>query len=118
MSKGYTVLQKGRTRYTFIVGEYYTEIGGIGGARIPSGKPRYSVHIEQMLTSGSSFIMNDTTKEAGNSLYKELISKGFKQFRNAREVSWYATIENNTPFDEEWTTEGKYLIPIKSRVLS
>lgn len=111
---GYTVIQKDRTRYTFIVGEYYTVIGC---KRIPSGKPRYSVHVEQLLTSGGSLVMNDTTKEAGNRLYKELIAKGYKQFRNAREVSWYATIENNTPYDEEWSTEGKYLIPIRSRVL-
>ena len=112
---GYTVIQKDRTRYTFIVGEFYTEIGS---KRIPTCKPRYSVRVEELLTTGGSLIMNDTTKEKGNQLYKELISKGFKQFRNAREVSWYATIENNTPYDEEWTTEGKYLIPIKSRSLT
>ena len=113
-----TVIQKDRTRYTFIVDEYYMEIGGIGGKRIPTGKPRYSVHVEKCLTTGASLTMNDTTKEKGNQLYMELISKGFKQFRNGREVSWYATIENNTPYDEEWATDGKYLVPIKSRVLA
>lgn len=112
-----TIIQKDRTRYTFIVDEYYMEIGGIGGKRIPTGNPRYSIHVEQCLTTGGSLTMRNTTKEEGNKLYLELISKGFKQFRNVREVSWYATIRNNTPYDEEWTTEGKYLVPIKSQVL-
>ena len=110
-----TVIQKGKTRYTFIKDEYYTLIWG---RRIPSGKPRYSVHIEQVLTTGGSLIMEETTKEKGNRLYLELIAKGYKQFRNAREISWYATIENNTPYEEEWTTDGKYLVPIKSQVLA
>lgn len=112
---GYTVIQKGRTRHTFIVGEYYTEIGS---KRIPTGKPRYSIHTEQLLTTGASLTMNDTTKERGNALYLELMSKGYKQFRNAREVSWYATADCYTPYEEEWITDGKYLIPIKSQVLA
>ena len=114
MVKKQTVIQKEGTRYTFIVDEYYT---CIGANYSPSGKPRYVVEVEQLLSSGASLYRNNTTKEAGNKLYLELLEKGFKQFRNAREVSWYATIRNNTPYDEEWTTEGKYLVPIKSRSL-
>ena len=111
---GYTVIQKGRTRYTFISGEWYMDCGF---KRIPTGKPRYSIQCERLLATGASMNTNETTKEKGNQFYLDLISKGFKQFRNAREVSWYATIENNSPFEEEWTTDGKFLIPIKSRVL-
>lgn len=117
MASGYTVIQKGRTRYTFIAGSYYMEIGGMGGKRIPTS-PRYSIHTEQLLTTGGSLTMRDVTKEEGNKFYLDCLAKGFHQFRNAREVSWYATIENNSPYEEEWTIEGKYLVPIKSRSIS
>ena len=103
---GYTVIQKDRTRYTFIASQY------------SGGNPRYSIHTEQCLIGGGCLSMRDTTKEEGNRFYTEMIAKGFKQFRNAREVSWYATVENNTPYEEEWKIEGKYLVPIKSQVLS
>lgn len=102
-----TTLQKDHTRYTFIRDTYPN-----------SNNARYCVKHEQLFITGSSVGWDYTTKERGNALYKELIEKGFKQFRNGYEVSWYATIENNTPYDEEWITEGKFLIPIKSRVLT
>ena len=101
---GYTVIQKGETRYAFVVKEY------------SSGKPRYVIETEQCLTHGGTFYSRNVTKEQGNKFYMEMIGKGFKQFRNAREVSWYATIPNNTPYEEEWVTDGKYLVPIKSQV--
>ena len=104
---GYTVLQKNRSRYEFIKGVYRG-----------SGNPRYTVKVEHLGIGGSSVSYRDVSKEAGNKLYLELIEKGFKQFRNAHEVSWYATIENNTPYDEEWTTEGKFLVPIKSESIA
>lgn len=111
---GYTVIQKDRTRHTFMVREYYTLIGS---QRIPSGKPRYVIETEECLTTGGFIYSRDVTKEEGNKFYTDMIEKGFKQFRNGKEISWYATIPNNTPWEEEWTTDGKYLVPIKSRVL-
>lgn len=100
-----TTLQKARTRYIFINHTY------------SNGEPRYTIQCEKLLITGSSLTSREVRKEEGNAFYKKLIEMGFKQFRNVKEVSWYATIENNTPYEEEWTTEGKYLIPIKSRVL-
>lgn len=102
----YTVIQKDRTRYVFETN------------KSTSGGEYYTINTEQLLTCGSSVSRQVVTKEGGNKFFLEMLSKGFKQFRNAREVSWYATTRNNTPFEEEWTTEGRFLVPIKSQVLS
>ncbi len=77
----------------------------------------YSVTHERMMTFGSSESTEITTREKGNELYKKLIADGFHRFRKYKEVSWYATRENNTPYEETWITEGIYLVPIASRVL-
>lgn len=100
----YIVIQKDHSRYTFIQSDT---------------APKYSIHIEQLCISGlgSSLCFEYPTKERGNELYKKLMADGFKKFRNMNEVSWYATVENNTPYDEEWKVEGQYLIPVNSRVL-
>ena len=103
---GYTVIQKDNTRYSFIKSTY------------TSGAPRYQYCVEQNMIFGSSVTYFNTTKESGNALYLELLGKGFKQFRNPREVSWYATVRNNTPYPEEWTTDGKYLVPIDSHSIT
>lgn len=93
-------LQKDHSRYIFV-----NENG------------RFFVEREQCLTTGSSFSRDRVSREAGNELYKSLIEKGFLRFRNVKEVSWYATTENNTPFDEVWKIENGYLVPIASQVL-
>lgn len=57
------------------------------------------------------------TKEYGNGLYLRLLEDGFARFRTLLEVSWYATLENNTPYEEEWKIEGIYFVPVKSQVM-
>ena len=102
----YTVIQKDTTRYVFSTNK--TESGAV----------YYTIDTEECLFTGSSFSRRAVTKEEGNRFYLERMAKGFKRFRNAREVSWYATIPNNTPYEEEWTTSGQYLVPIRSRSIA
>lgn len=89
MTKSVVIIQKENIRYTFIQEEH-----------------------------GSTVSFENTTREKGNELYKKLMADGFKRFRDISEVTWYATSENNTPYEEKWKIEGRYLIPIKSRVLA
>ena len=101
-----TVIQKERRRITFKVSQY------------ANGDPKYDIEFEECLATGSSLSSRTVTKDDGNQFYTELMADGYKRFRKTSEVSWYATIENNTPYEEEWTTDGKYLIPIKSRSIA
>lgn len=102
-----TVLQMKGTRYTFILDD----------TKKNSACGRYQVKCEIMMNLGSSVHIENTTKEKGNQLYKSLLEKGFHKFRNPREISWYATLPNNTGREEEWKVENGYFIPIKSSVL-
>lgn len=95
-----TVIQKDSTRYKFTRYE-----------------KRCEVEVQQMGIFGASVSSRYVSPEAGNTLYKELMAKGFKRFRNVREVSWYATRPNNTEYEETWKVEGDYLVPVVSRVL-
>lgn len=110
MKNSLVVIQKDRTRYSFRVS--YPDFG--------NSSPVYCIETEQLCKSGlgSSLFYRYVKKEEGNSFYKEMMAKGFKRFRKLSEVSWYATTENNTPWEEEWKTERGYLIPVKSRVLT
>lgn len=103
-----TVLQKGNDRYTFRAGSISYD---------PNAPEIYSVTREHLMTTGSSEYTEITTKDKGNALYKKLIADGFHRFRSYKDVSWYATCENNTPYEEVWKTEGIYLIPVVSRIL-
>jgi hypothetical protein len=76
---------------------------------------RYEVVTEQNGFGGSSVHISGSTRDAGNKLYAKCMKNGFKRFRDIKEVSWYATSYNNTPYKEEWRVEGNYLIPICSR---
>lgn len=40
--------------------------------------------------------------------------QGYMEFRNVEEVSWYATVANNTPYEEKWKKKDGMLIPIES----
>lgn len=102
-----TVLQMEDVRCTFILDD--TKENNSCG--------KYQVKFEYKMSSGSSVSIENTTKEKGNQLYKRLIEKGFCKFRNLNEVSWYATLPNNTDREEEWKVENGYFIPIKSSVL-
>lgn len=99
------ILQKEKTRYTF------------RQSKTNTGNPLYCIESEVLLTTGSCVSYRYVTKETGNEFYKNMVSKGFHRFRNVHEVSWYATTENNTPYDEEWKIDGILLIPVRSRVL-
>lgn len=101
-----TVLQKENNRYAFIFDD----------SRESSSCGRYRIERRTLLSTGATAYTENTTKEDGNALYRELISNGFYRFRSVREVSWYATCPNNTPRKEEWKTEGIYLVPIQSSV--
>ena len=96
-------IQKENTRYVFD-----DEVGS-------DGKHYYFVTTWQCMSTGAGVHQSATTKERGNALYQKSIRDGFKRFRNEREVSWYATRENNTGYPEEWITEGIYFVPIQSR---
>lgn len=98
-------IQKDSTRYSF-----YTK-------RTNTGDPIYCIQTEQMYSLGASLSYQYVTKDNGNQFYKDRMASGFKRFRNAREISWYATRENNTPFVEQWEIQGDYLVPIISRSL-
>lgn len=103
-TKHVVVLQKGNDRYTFA-----TESDD-------SGKERYRIDHEHLLTGGASRTCAYVQKDAGNNQYKKLMSKGFKKFRNINEVSWWATTPCYAfnPKDEEiWKVEGSYLVPVK-----
>lgn len=106
-----TVLQKDSDRYTFIFDDSRPEDTNLCTCG------RHRISHEHMMTFGAGQTTENTTKERGNAFYKELIQKGFHRFRKLSEVSWYATRENNTPYEETWITEGIYLVPIASRVL-
>lgn len=97
------VLQKDNSRYSFIQEEN------------ECGAKYYKIVSATCLFCGETHHTEYTTKERGNEKYNRLLQKGFKKFRNVREVSWYATVENNTPYKEAWEIEGDYLIPICSR---
>lgn len=98
-----TVIQKDSERYSFVQDAFN------------DGTPRYCIKRETMMVFGGGISYEYVSKEKGNSLYKELMAKGFHQFRSVREVSWYATRENNTPYAEEWQTDEKYFIPVCAR---
>lgn len=74
----------------------------------------YDVEHLTLFTHGES---STTTKESKVEKLQHtmlLRSYGYNEFRNPKEVSWYATVENNTPYDEKWEMECGCLIPIES----
>ena len=101
ITKKVTTIQKGNVRYTF--------------KAYDNGK--CFIETEQNLTTGASLFWRTVSAEHGNEFYKRAMAEGFRRFRNINEVSWYATKDNNTPYEEEWVTDGIYLVPVKSRVL-
>ena len=117
MTKSVVIIQKENIRYTFIQEEHGSTLTPWG--YIGEIKQYYKIKREYLLCAGGSTVsFENTTREKGNELYKKLMADGFKRFRDISEVTWYATSENNTPYEEEWKIEGRYLIPIKSRVLA
>ena len=79
--KKITVIQKENARYTF------TFDSSIEDSKL-CNNGRYSVTVERKLSTGSSVYTENTTKEAGNELYKRLISKGFVRFKDLKDVEW------------------------------
>ena len=74
---------------------------------------------EMLLTGGGGTSYSEYMPiEKARDVFRKYMGMGFKRFRNVREVNWYATIENNTPFNEVWKVEGDFLIPIESRSLA
>lgn len=72
------------------------------------------VEFEHNMHIGSSLHYEYMSRDEANKLYVDMISKGFKRFRNVREVSWYATADKDTyiPSSEpKWKTEGIWFIP-------
>lgn len=94
----YTVIQKDRTRYTFI----------------PKNGRLQCIFCEDLLASGlgASAHYEYVSKEDGNKFYIEKIKDGFKKFKSVESVSWYATVADGyVPCGEHnWETEGIYLI--------
>lgn len=76
---------------------------------------RYNVQREHLLGLGAEVSGETLTVDKAAEKLANLKEKGFLEFRNAREVSWYATIENNTPYEEKWETKDGFLIPVESR---
>lgn len=94
------VIQKGKVRYTFIP----NKDGGL-----------HTLQCDQKMYLGDARYDKQVTTEQGNAIFKDMIiNHGFKLFRSLHEVSWYATTENNTPYEEEWITQGIYLVPVNS----
>lgn len=102
------VLQRGICRVSFIYDDSKPEDTQF------CTNGRRTLVLEQHGYVGSSLSYRQVTKEQGNDYYKLLIEEGYHRFRSLNEVSWYATIENNTPYEEEWTTDGIYFIPVRS----
>jgi len=78
----------------------------------------YNVTREQLLSVGESRSFNTMSVEEAVKELSDLKSKGFLEFRNTEEISWYATTENNTPYVENWEIENGFLIPIESYSVS
>lgn len=95
----YVALQKENFRYVY---QYHAD------------QNKYSVTREHMYDLGSSMSVDYTAKESAPVQIAEIKERGYLQFRNPAEVSWYATRENNTPYDEQWEVKNGYLIPINS----
>lgn len=93
-------LQKDSIRYTF---------------RYDNERENYAVQREEMYVTGASMSTQRLNPERALARFNELKEQGFLQFRNAQEVSWYATRYNNTPYPEVWETKDGYLVPIESR---
>ena len=92
------VLQKGNLRYSF---EKH-----LGQVRIT----RY-----ENLGLGASVMRETVSAEEAAETFDDLLRQGWHKFRSLAEVSWYATVRNNTPYKEEWTVKGQYLVPVNSR---
>ena len=95
----YATLQRDNVRYTF---QYEADAN------------QYRVQREHMLGLGSEVSSTRHSAEEGLSRFSELKENGFLEFRNANEVSWYATTDNNTGHPEVWEARDGYLIPINS----
>ena len=101
----YTVIQNGYTRYTFET------------RKSNMGRDMYCIVTEIMgrTMTGSSVTFEFVSRERGNAFYIEMMSKGFHRFRNARDVSWSATLDTYEKRynKEEWRVDGKYFIPCR-----
>lgn len=94
------VLQKNRSRVKFAI----------------DGSKATLYHEDLLAGGGAQAYYECTSIEKARDLFRRYLELGFKRFRNMKEVNWYATIENNTPFKEIWKVEGDFLIPIESRL--
>ena len=105
---GRVTIQKDRARYT--LQEQAVDRG--------NSSPRYMIQSEVLFETGhgSGSYRYTGEREALEFLIR-MMDQGFKKFQNAREVSWYATVENNTDREEVWEVQGDWLVPIKSGVL-
>lgn len=97
----YFVIQKGKSRVKFII-----------------DGDKATLQHEMVLVSGGTGYSEHMPIEKAREQFRKYMGMGFKRFRNAKEVNWYATIENNTPYKEVWKVEGDFLIPIESRSLA
>lgn len=91
-------IQKDERRYRFV---FYANECVIRHERLVRGG----------MVAGSRYV----SCREGKKELEERLGEGFLKFQNEKEVSWYATVENNTPYAEIWETRGSYLIPVISR---
>lgn len=98
-NKPYVALQNENTRYTFVR---------------DGNTDYYDVKREHLLVGGAGVSFDRMNAEKTKEEIADLKSKKFFEFRNAKEVSWYATANNNTPYDEKWEVQNGILIPVES----
>ena len=77
-------------------------------------KNKYDITMEHALLFGSSMQFDIATLEQALEQMEDLKKKGFLMFRKPSEVSWYATRENNTPYEEQWEVKDGYYVPVNS----
>ena len=97
--KPYVALQNENTRYIF---------------ERDRNTDYYDVKREHLLVGGAGVSFDRMNAEKAKEEIADLKSKKFFEFRNAKEVSWYATANNNTPYDEKWEVQNGILIPVES----
>ena len=99
MLVSYIVLQKDKIRYTF---QYDTKLN------------KYDERRDETFFTGGTFTINKVSVEKALEKIEKLKREGFLEFKDPRQVSWYATVENNTPYQEIWKENDGYFVPIDS----
>ena len=74
----------------------------------------FEVTTEESLGTGGTIQGRIVTREQAGFLLIRYKLRGFAEFRTEKEVSWYATMRNNTPYEEKWEVVNGIFIPVCS----